>query len=366
VAPPQSSADKASATITLATPVQMAELNRLRFNVKEIAQMDVIARVSKDRRVQVREADNYGKKEEVTSYAAQMGQSVFPPIIMTLDDYLADGNTRVEAAKVRGDRFLPALVIQENYATADPRRKLEFHMLAATLNNQNGRRQTSKEARKTLVDALKLGWRVEQIVRALGTKATEVTKVKWEVDARDRLEKVGMQNGQVRATGTSLRALGKPVVLALNFEPYRALASLAMDAGLNASEILTIAKEAKATGSDQAALDHIAQVRLENDERILNYTMLEGPSKPPVARQLRQRLGFITKFAASPGVLVETNAPSMLQHQTALDASISILSAVRDLQAERISLTEGINLNGDATPDGDDTDDEGDEGTEDN
>jgi len=353
--------------MTLAWPVQTTELQRLRFQVKEDPQVDTVSRVSKDRRIQCREADNYAKTDEVNSYAEQMGQSVFPPIIMTLDDYLLDGNTRVEAAKKRGDRFFPGLVIQENYATADPRRKLEFHMLAATLNNQNGRRQTTKEARKTLIDALKLGWRVEQIVRALGTKASEVTKVKWEVDARDRLETVGMKNGQVRATGTSLRALGKPAVLALNFEPYRALASLAMDAGLNANEIITLAKEAKATGSDEAALERIAEVRLENDERIRNYTMLSGPSKPPVARQLRQHLGFVTKFAVNPGALVETNGPSMIQHQAALDTSIAVLTEVRRLQAERISLTEGITLDGDedAVTDDDLTDATADEDTND-
>jgi len=327
-----------AAAATSASSSQVTEIERLGFKWNEVAQFDLARLDRENRAVQVRAANNYAHRDEVTAYAQQMGQVAFPPIVVTKDDYLVDGNTRVAAAVSRKDRFFPAIIIGEAYATAEPSRQLEFKALAATLNNQNGRRQTPREMRQTVAELVSLGWRIDQVQRVTGAKPADVRQIKWEIDARDRLKTVGLSNGQVRATGASLRTLGKPVVLGLNHEPYREVARLAMDAGLNAAEIVEVATSAKATGSDQAALEQISKVRQENAERIRRHQFEAGTTKPPVARQLRQHLGFVAAFDGKESALIETNHPSMAQHIDVLDKAMRILTDVATLQ--RAKLTE--------------------------
>jgi hypothetical protein len=312
----------------------LIEIERLGFRWTEVAQYD-LERLSAERRIQVRDSRHYAPKDEVERYAVQMAEVEFPPIIVTGDDeaWLVDGNTRVGASLMRGQKFFPAYVLDVDYKGSSAKNRDLLHALAATLNAKNGRALDRKETRAVAERLILLGWKADQIGRAIGIRAAGVTAVKREIDAAGRLKRVGINaNGDLR--GASLRALGSGPALSLNDQPYRELASLAADAGLNAGEIISFAKETKSKGSEGEQVDTLTTLRTEMGERIRDLK-LTGVSKPPPARQLRQHLGFVTKHAGDEGTLVETNREVVDQHVEAITESIAVLQAVLIAQQAR-------------------------------
>jgi hypothetical protein len=315
-------------------PTEIVEIERLGFAWTEVAQYD-LTKLSTDRRIQVRETPHYAPKESVERYAIQMGQSQFPPIIVTSDGWIVDGNTRIGAAAKREAKFFPALVLDVAFAgrSTTSKQKNELVALAATLNAQNGVPLTARETREITATFIGLGWKAEQIARAIGLKPSGVTAVKKEIDAAAKLARVGMDaNGAVK--GASLRALGAKEVLALNDVPFKALATLAADAGLNASEIVTAAKGARETGSDTGQVQMFEDLRTEFGDRI-SERRLTGVGKPPVSRQLRQHLGFVTKFVGREQELIETDPKVSETHSAALTTAIAVLTDVLEMQAPR-------------------------------
>lgn len=321
--------------ITTEKPTAIVEIERLGFSWTEVAQYD-LEKLDTSRRVQVRDTPHYAPKDEVERYSIQMAYSQFPPIIVTEDAWVLDGNTRVGACLERGNKFFPALVLGVSWGKASEKQKNELVALAATLNSQNGRPLDRKEARAVAAKLVSLNWKTEQIARAIGVQKNIVGAVKREIDAEKKLTKVGLDgNGALK--GASLRALGQTPVLALNDAPYREVAQLAADAGLNQGEIISLAKSAKESGSDADALAVISATRAEFADRIREHA-LTGAGKPPVARQLRQGMGWITKYAETdPESLVETNPVAIEAHVDALKQSISILTAVLAAQEKHSS-----------------------------
>jgi hypothetical protein len=319
----------ATASAVSAKPQAVAEIDRLGFGYTEIAQYD-LTNVSPDRRVQVREVGHYAPKESVERYAVQMNHVEFPPIVMTKDQWIVDGNTRVGAKLYRKEKFFPAIVLDVTWEGAGQKRKDEVLALAATLNAQNGVPLTAKETRSAVRTFIALGWLNEQIARAIGVKASTVTAVRKEIEAEVKLEKVGLSvNGDMK--GASLRALGVKDVLSLNDVPFKTLAELARDADLNAKEIVDIARSAKEAGSDSAAMARFAELRSEFRDRIQQKT-LTGTGKPPMSRQVRQHLGLVLKYADHEDELLETDPGVAAKHIEALERAIGILTKVLAMQ----------------------------------
>ena len=319
------------ASTTQAESTAITEIERLGFKWTLNAQYD-LSKVSPDRRVQVREAEHYAPKESAQRFSQQMKQSEFPPIVMTSDDYIVDGNTRVDACHINEARFFPAIVVSVDYTgrLTTRKQKLELRALAATLNSNAGVGLTSKEVRDVTADFIELGWKAEQIARAIGLRPASVTAVKKEIDAAAKLVRVGMDaNGSVK--GASLRALGAKEVVTLNDIPFRSLATLAADAGMNASEIVNAAKEARQTGSDVEQSAVFENLRAEMGDRIKSRE-LTGTGKPPESRRLRQFLGNVTKFAGREQELIETDPNVGQLHIETLDKAIAVLTAVREMQ----------------------------------
>lgn len=314
----------------LTKPTAITEIERLGFSFTEVAEYD-LTNVDYNRRVQVREAKHYNPKELVERFAVQMGEIAFPPVVMTADGWVLDGNTRIEARRrLRKEKFSPAIVLDVAWEGATEKQRNTLLLLAATLNSNAGAALTAKEAREATKSGIALGWKAEQIARAIGIKPAGVSQVKREIDAEEKLARVGLSsNGDIR--GASLRALGGKDVVSLNDVPYRELAKLAGDAGLNASEIASTAKEMRATGSDEAALSHVNDLRVELRDRIRERE-LTGTGKPPVSRQLRQHLGFIIKFHTREQELLETDPKVSPKHIETLESALAVLGEVLKLQ----------------------------------
>lgn len=310
-------------------PSAVVEIDRLRISYTEVADYD-LTQLSAERRVQVREEVHYAPRDAVERYAIQMGETAFPPIIVTSDAWTVDGNTRIEASLKRKDKFFPALVLDIAWEKATPTQQNNLYILAATLNANHGTSLTARETRVVTASFIERGVTPEQIARAIGLKPASVTAVKKEIDASKKLQHVGLDdNGSLK--GASLRALGAKDVLNLNDVPFKELALLSADAGLNASEIIATAKTARESGSDSGALEYLAQERVDLGDRIAEHE-LTGSRKPPVSRQLRQHLGFVTKFAGREHELVETDPKVAAAHAETVRNAIAVLEALLKAQ----------------------------------
>lgn len=310
----------------------IVEIERLGFGWALVPDYDLARLEGKQREVQVRESKHYSPRETVEQYAIMMGETAFPPPVLTADDRIVDGNTRVAARLKRKEKITPAIVLEVSWEDATEKQKAELIALAATLNQTGGQRLTSKESREVAASLIELNWKTEEIGRAIGVKSATVAQVKREIAAVKKLDKVGMgTNGALR--GASLRALGVEKVVNLNDAPFRELALLAADAGFNSGEITSTAKEIRETGSDEGGLERIKALRVELGNRIREHK-LTGAAKPPVSRQLRQHLGYVTKFDGQAQDLVETDKNVQAMHVESLTRSIAVLTEVLRLQEQ--------------------------------
>lgn len=344
---------RTAAAPTVEPTAAIREIEQLGLTWRQEPSYD-LTELSTDRRLQIRDShkivpkdaakprpEDYAPKVTVERFSVQMEYSQFPPIIVTEDAWIVDGNTRVGASLKRGQRFFPAYVINAYWdAPHNAREQNLLRVLASTLNSNSGEPLSPDEVRRNVRYCLDLQLTTEQIARRYGLAIGKITQVRRELDASRKLDRLGLRsNGQSGLRAASLRALGHGATLALNDAPYRALATLARDAGLNATEIQDVAKLARETGSDTAALDVLASQRSEMAERIKERE-LTGVGKPPLVRQLRQHLGFINRYAEKSGTeyagrfgeLVERNPDWVEAHMDALESAMATLSLVIEAQ----------------------------------
>ncbi len=323
--------------MNLVTPVLpvspvTAEIERLGLTWHEEPNYD-LELLSDERRVQCREADNYCPPQTVQEFACQMQQSIFPQIVVSRDNWLIDGATRGEACKVLKRKFYPAIVVDVDFAAATTTAKTKntLFVLGVTLNQQNGERLTQKEKIARLPMFFALGWKVEKIMQASGLCELDIKRQKRELDIRAKLERAGLPSKEVPAS--KVMTFAHKSVDTLNVEPFKQLAMLAADAGLKSKEIDAVAKGAVAAGSDEGALQHLAEQRAELRDRIQAVT-LTGTPVPQEPRHLRNlHLGYIIKFEGQEQELIETDPEQSARHVEALDRAIAILVKVRGMQS---------------------------------
>jgi hypothetical protein len=306
------------------------EIERVGFHDHTLVAEYDLHLLDEEHRVQVREDQHYAPKHMVDRFAVQMNESVFPPIVVTEDNYLVDGSTRVGARKQREDRFAPAFVIAVRYG--DPRtseeKKLLLKVLAATLNSNGGKQLEKKESMAAVRHMIALEYKNDEIARTLGVSPNMVTRAKAERTAETKLDHVGLGESFYKdMRPTSKRALGRGAAVDLNDLPFKALAELSVDAGLNATEVAAVAKKVKDTGSDTAAMDALTELRAENATRIAEVART-GSGRPSVAGQLRQHLGFVVKHSERDMIETSPDVTKVVEHQELIRRSIDMLQRV--------------------------------------
>jgi hypothetical protein len=281
-------------------------------------------------RLQVRFDKNNAPAEMVARYVWQMSESRFPPIVVTQDHRIVDGNTRAKARRLREDRYAPALVLPVNGQDTDDETRERLLFMGQALNSVNGKPLDKKEQREMVRHSLALGMSAKEIQSAAGVKLNVITAVRNEIAGEDKLLHVGLPADLVRET--SLRALGK--ASDLNDEPFAELAKLTADAGFNATEVGGLASTARKLGSDSLALERISAERDANATRIAQREE-GGNGHPPASRQLRQRLGYIKAKPAE--AFVETNPEMMVDYLADLKTAVAILTETIGLQEARLA-----------------------------
>jgi hypothetical protein len=279
------------------------------------------------KRIQIREEKHYVPREMVMRIASAMArQEKFPPVVVTADGYLVDGNTRTQAARHNKQPFIQALILQDSYEGCTERVARRLRLLGAAFNARHGKGIDREEIRKAVEfigqDDTYDGTRIAALI---GVTDSTVKSMLAEMKARARAESVGVHlNGSVAAT--PLRILGQASEK-LNDEPFQAVASLAQDTGMAPGELREVIRQMHDARSDEGAVAVVDEQRKARREQIAEYRA-SGKSKPPAAAKLRQRLGFILDFESRPEELVELNPEVVVKHRDAIQRSITVLRAV--------------------------------------
>jgi hypothetical protein len=154
-----------------------------------------LLKLTDDDRLQVRVEANVAPAFMVNRMASQMAHSKFPPIVVTEDDKMVDGNTRRRARRKREDRFTPAYVIPISYDDADQGTKDRLVFLGRLLNNTNGQPLGRTEQRQMARGAIDLGMNNAQIAGTVGLSPNIVRTVRREMRGEAVLERLDLPKG---------------------------------------------------------------------------------------------------------------------------------------------------------------------------
>jgi hypothetical protein len=290
------------------------------------------------RRVQIREEKHYVPGEQVTRYREAMRRDdKFPPIVVSKDDYLIDGNTRVEAARRNEFPTIQTLILDQAYEGANTSARRRMHLLGAALNLRNGKGIDKEEIRKVVeFVGQDTGYDATRMAALLGATEHQVQSFLAEKRAKDRAEKLNVQlNGST--TASQLRALG---TAKLNDGPWGQLASLVGAAGIAPSELRPLIRGLREAGSDQKALEMLEEERQARQQQIADYTTW-GKAKSPGSQQLRQRLVFITTHEEGPEGFIERNPNLGQKHLELIEQALEVLTGVATEQRRLIEVPVG-------------------------
>lgn len=288
---------------------------------------------NRDVRVQVRDVAHLAPTGRVSQMRAALTRGdKFAPIIVTSDDRLVDGNTRVAAATANKFPTFPAgaviLDVKAEGATEAEARRL--HSLGAACNTRHGQGIDRKEIQDA-VDHLSGdgNYTATRIAALIGVTDRVVLGILAEKKARARAEALGFHtNGSVNAS--KLKALGRASD-SINDEPFKQLFALVADSGMGTKEISEIVGKVKEAKSDDKALEVLSSEQAARAAQIAEYKA-SGKSVPPPAAKLRQRLGFIQGYKMNPRDLIEHNQTLAKNHVQAIDEAIGVLQAIKKAQ----------------------------------
>ena len=282
-------------------------------------------------RIQIRAEKHYAPATMVARLREAMTRGdKLPPIVVTHDGHLVDGNTRVTAAQRNGFPNLQAVVLNVELDRATEAEVRRLNTLGAAFNARHGKGIDREEIRRAVEQ---LGndpnYSATRIAALIGVTDGVVQSLVSELRARRRAEALGLHvNGSVNAA--RLRTLGR-VAENLNDEPFKELFTLVEDSGMSVGEINAVVKRARDEKSDQGALAVLAEEKESRRQQIAEYKA-SGKSVPPNAGKLRQRLGFILGFEADPRELLEHNPALSKEYVEALERSIEVLQSVLKAQ----------------------------------
>lgn len=281
----------------------------------------------RDKRLQVRDISELAPELEVSQYAAAYRRGdVLPPIVVTDDCVVVDGNTRTEAARRAELDSLPQFVLRIHYATAPEIQIQAMLKLAAGLNQTNGRRMPNN----TVVRI------VTMVARDGDDPATLAAQLNCSVDTVRGV--LNMNKAKARAREMSLdtavlsdkhwRVLGNKNAK-LNNDVLAAVVRLTAAAQLTAAEMTTVCKGTERIYSDEGKLAYLKEEETANRDRIKGVT-----KKPTRSAHARLVLGQVLKLGEDPAGAVEMIPDLRSGHLRRLEAAIDALEKVRKAQLD--------------------------------
>jgi len=275
---------------------------------------------------QIRDASHEAPAANVKQYAEQMKHKPFPPVVITRDGFIIDGNTRIAARMRNKNDFATVIEIDIDYKNALVREKRLLEAFAGIANQAGGQRLTTAEAIRLAKNIkIDLDWSNHKLAEHLGISSTAISSAVAEVNAETKMDKVGVSHADMNAS--QRQCLGREKAIALNDDPYRQLVVLVKDAGLPMGEVTKLVKVLSVMGSDTEALAAIA-VKREEKKHEITQRKLTGNTNPQPSILILRHLGAIAKYAGVEGTVVETSPALSASFVERVTTARDILSAI--------------------------------------
>jgi hypothetical protein len=284
--------------------------------------------------IQVRDVENFIKPNGVAALkAAMLSNKPIPPIIVSKDGYIIDGNTRAEAARQLHYRTIPAIVLEECWETGAVSVQQAMHLLGAGSNLEHGR-GINKEELKGAILFLGRGAVAGHVASILGVSEPTIAKILNAAKFEDRVREWGASNSRDILTDAQKAILESS---SINAVVKKALFFLAIK-GMSHDSLRLILMDLRKTSSEAEALNLIAGRSKEMDER-KKTEKLKGKQKPSLSEELRSRLTILKKSENHENYLEKNPALRDIAVKS-VDDAVEILQHIQTLY--RI---EGIKVN---------------------
>jgi hypothetical protein len=248
-------------------------------------------KIRSDNRVQSRIDRNTAPDHMVERYSYQMGEFEFPPVIITKDNFIVDGNTRNKARGRRNERYMPVLIVPLAYETDDVKIRRKLLFFSELINNMNGMALDDEERRKMVMTMIDQEFPDEEIVNKVGIALRDVIELREQHRAMARLKNLGFNLETTPFPERTLRALGKAKVMNLDDESYRGVVDLGLDADLKANEIKQLATGLGAMKSADLQREALARERQAREPEIT--ARRSGQDLRNLVAHLRGKLKFL-------------------------------------------------------------------------
>jgi hypothetical protein len=279
----------------------------------------------RNKRIQVRDISALAPPNEVARYAAALKQGdLMPPVIVTRDGYLVDGNTRTEAARRAGWDHFQTVQLDVTFENAPEAMVKQLTILGAASNLTHGRGMSRQNVERVIQAVANPGDKAKEIARKLHIPVHTVQQALNITIARERAEGLRIDvSDESRLMGSHMALLGARSVRYTDpvFEEF---VKLIRDARYTLKDMKELGGRIEALGSES---EKLALLAAERDAR---HDVIKGSAtKPAVSARLRQSLGFTLANGDVPGNLVELgSAKTRLEHKQTLYSAMDILMKV--------------------------------------
>lgn len=193
---------------------------------------------------QVRLPDHRAPRDTVEEFTAQMrgqlalGRLAFPPIVLTHNGRLIDGNTRKAAAAQNGLETFPAYLVKL------PRPDFGL-MIGAALNQMGGKRLTAEESYAAAEKMMREGYPDDAIARTLGRSTQMVRNYRRERRYNEAADRTGV------AALSITRSAQRHLADITHDEPFKAAAQLVSNAKPGQKDVQELVEKVSSARSER-------------------------------------------------------------------------------------------------------------------
>jgi ParB-like chromosome segregation protein Spo0J len=203
---------------------------------------------------QVRLPDHRAPSDTVTEFTTQMGGQLqlgrltFPPLVLTHNGRLIDGNTRKAAAEQNGLETFPVYLVR----LPRPDHGL---MIGAALNQMGGKRLTAEEAFAAAEKMMRENYADEAIARTLGRSVQSVRNYRRERRYHDAADRTGV-------TSLTIGRQAQRHLADINHdEPFKAAAQLVAATKVAPKDVQELVGKVSSARSEREEIEIVDEYR---------------------------------------------------------------------------------------------------------
>jgi hypothetical protein len=267
-------------------------------------------------------------KEMMKPYTNNRDRLIMPPMVVTGDGWLLDGNTRTEAAFGLNWSTFHAIVLADSYEGAPQSLINRFKTLGARLNNDHGEPLPAADIERIALGILAddPGMSTVDLAALMQVSRAKITNAQNAHKATVRAERLSVALAP-QVTRTHLADLGAKDDRFTDLV-FVGLLSLIRDRNLSTNEQRVIIRRLAEHGSEEAKLGYL---REEYESRDVMVPGTVG-RKPPTSGIARQRAGFFLRFENREGALVEPSPAAAALHRQTLTRLLGVVSKALSAQ----------------------------------